>query len=57
LAIDLPIEDLAAEVHPDGRHIAFVSGSGRNREIRLFEGFLPPSARSAGIHPLLASPR
>jgi Tol biopolymer transport system component len=42
LAIDMQLQDLAAEVHPDGRQIVFVSGSGRNREIRLLEGVLPP---------------
>jgi Tol biopolymer transport system component len=45
LAIDLPIEDAAPDIHPDGRHIAFVSGGSRTREIRLLDGFLPTSAR------------
>jgi hypothetical protein len=40
LAIDLPIADLAAAVHPDGRHIAFVSGGSRTPEIRRLEGLL-----------------
>lgn len=45
LAIDLPIQDLAVDIHPDGRHIAFVSGGNRTREIRLLDGFLPASSR------------
>jgi len=44
LAIDLPIEIAAVEVFPDGRHIAFVSGASRTREVRLIDGFLPAPA-------------
>ena len=32
-------------MHPDGRHIAFVSGSSGMREIQLIQGFLPSSGR------------
>jgi Tol biopolymer transport system component len=45
LAIDLPIQDGASDVHPDGRRIAFVSGSSGTRAIHLLDGFLPPSGR------------
>ncbi len=45
LAINLPIQQLGPDVHPDGRRIAFVSGNSGNREIRLLEGFLPTSSR------------
>ena len=45
LAIDLPIQDGASDVHPDGRRIAFVSGSSGTREIQLIQGFLPSSGR------------
>ena len=52
LAIDLPfpsdgpVMHQAAAMHPDGRRIAFVTGTPRPREIRLLEDFLPaPTGR------------
>jgi Tol biopolymer transport system component len=47
LAIDLPLPldmfamNEAAAMHPDGKRIAFVTGTPRSREIRLLEDFLP----------------
>lgn len=45
LAVDLPIQDAATDVHPDGRRIAFVSGGAGNRAFHLLDGVLPPSGR------------
>jgi hypothetical protein len=42
LAISLPLQQLSPAVHPDGRRIAFISGGGQTREIRLLENFLTP---------------
>jgi hypothetical protein len=32
----------AGRIHPEGRRIAFTSGSGRRSEIWVMENFLPP---------------
>ena len=49
LPIDMPIAELAATVHPDGFHIAFVSGGTGTREVRLLENVLAPQSTAGPV--------